>query len=175
MESRTDVPVLCSTVPDYKTQDRHSMSHIADKRNIITQRAVADSRSSVMFLDSDILVNLDTVDRLQKACESHDVCLAAYQPTWSEKPIVAVGSVAKHQLVSSYELDGDCAPIVAGGTGCTLLKGDALNIRFENYRDANTNVGGDDIGYMRNNEAGMRICALGKYHVTHLAAAAKLF
>ena len=76
-----DVPVLCSTVPDYEQRGRHSMSDIANKRNRITQRAVYDGKTSVLFLDSDILVNTDTVKRLMKGSETHDISLAAYQPT----------------------------------------------------------------------------------------------
>lgn len=178
VKSHIDIPVICSTVPNYEQTGRHSMSHIAEKRNIIAQTALNDSRSSVLFLDSDILVNTDTITRLLKGSEFYDITLAAYQPTWSTKPIIATGTVDDHELISSYQLEDqdDCAPILAGGTGCTLIRGEALKIPFENNLDVHTKTYGDDIGYMINaNKANMKICALAKYHVTHLAAAKNLF
>ena len=171
------VPLICSTVPDYTIDAgrRHSLVHVAAKRNVVRERARADARGAVLFLDSDVLLNADTIDRLQRACAAADVCAAAYHPAWSFEPVVAVGSAARPRLTSAYRLppgDGG-VPIVAAGMGCTLLRGDAaLRIPFAVGRDPTTGVEGEDIGYMqRANDAGLRIRALPQYHVTHLAAA----
>ena len=176
-----DTAVICSEVPDYDLREqRHQMSKIAQKRNAVIQRARHDGRSGVLFVDSDILVNRDTVSKLMTACDDEqDVCAAAYHPTWSADPVVAVGTPEEYALKSTYELGADsgqrCVPMVASGTGCTLFKAGSFDTPFENMEDPRTGIHGDDIGFMINaNKKGLRMCVLPAYHVTHLAASRSL-
>lgn len=155
---------------------RHNIVKIAEKRNFIVQRAKNNSRDGVLFIDSDILVNGDTITRLITACTDHgaDVCAAAYHPTWAASAMIAVGTQENPVLKSVYELDSKqhCVPMLASGAGCTLLKKSAFHIKFEDMKDKKTEVHGEDIGFMANaNKAGLCMRVLTAYHVTHLAAA----
>lgn len=177
----TSTDVICSEVPDYDLKRRrHQMSKIAQKRNAVVQRARDDGRSGVLFVDSDILLNRDTVRKLLAACDDgKDVCAAAYHPTWSADPVVAVGTPEEYALKSTYELGADsgqrCVPMVASGTGCTLFKASSFDVQFENMHDERTGIHGEDIGFMINaNKKGLRMCVLPSYHVTHLAASHNL-
>eukprot|EP01084_Bolivina_argentea_P288058 494355_1 len=173
-----NIMVKCSTIPDYNNEnnERHNFDMIALQRNIIIQDANKQKRDGVLFVDSDIILNSDTIHKLVEACTTQpfDVCIAAYHPRWSEEPVVAVGTDIDHKLISVYKLKGEiCHKIVGSGAGCILVTKSAFGIPFEEKEtiSESTKVIGEDVGWMINAyKANKSICAIPKYHVTHLGA-----
>ena len=147
--------VIIKTVPHYEIKKRHNMINICKKRNISLDYAKDNGYDYLFFIDSDIIVNINTLDILLKGCEEYkaDVCSVPYFVKWLG--YVATGiqnntrfdyiKVKKDSNTISYCPGG-------GGMGCTLIKSTVFHVPFsvEKIKLNCLVIIGEDIGFFMN-------------------------
>ena len=172
--------VIIETVPHYNIIDRHNQNALVKKRNISRNFALNNDYDYLFFIDSDIIINRDTLYKLVVGCKSPysaDICLIPYDVKWLNHSAIGIvdpktesGFNIKKVEYSMLEPEKyiDCA---IGGMGCTLLNRKALTIPFENIKlkNGDKDAFGEDIGYFVNAyKNGLSVKYLKNHIVKHL-------
>jgi len=130
----------------------------------------------LLFLDSDVLLGLDTLDRLLLAGESF--IGAPYMPRWSAHVVVGVtwGSIERFESISQflvnpqfYETEKEYFEVQYVGLGCALIRKEFFSVPFA-VTVSSGGVKGEDIGFCNNVRAhGGKLCILSRHQVEHIA------
>lgn len=139
--------------PAYQIVERHNMEALVQKRNYTLEYAKAHHYDYVLFLDADILIQPDTLDKLHTFLRTTgDVVLVPYKVRWLGYPAVGVFSSGSMKIIPVIESEEAYHQCYIGGMGCTLIKRTAFDILFENKRleDKTNYAYGEDIGFFVN-------------------------
>jgi hypothetical protein len=140
--------VLIKAVPHYDIIDRHNFDMITLKRNIAREYAINNNYDYLFFIDSDILINKNTLEILLNA--NCDICIIPYEVKWLGYTAVGIFSdkfeIKKIEYNDNKVTYEDC---VIGGFGCTLLNKEAMKIeiKFNALENNKYIIYGEDIGY----------------------------
>lgn len=147
--------VVVETVPYYEIRKRHNVENICKKRNLALQYAKNCDYDYLFFIDSDIIINTNTLELLLQGCEEYkaDVCSVPYQVKWLG--YTATG-VLKNGRFDYMKILKDSNNILylkgGGGTGCTLIKSTVFHIPFSiaKIKIRSLWITGEDIGFFIN-------------------------
>ena len=141
------------TVPHYNIVKRHNMQNVCNKRNIALNYAKENNFDYLFFIDSDIIVQKDTLEILLTGCEKYhaDVCSIPYAVKWLGYIVTGVQNGHYYNYITidcdesqevTYEKGGGCM-------GCTLIKSTVFHIPFnvQSLRIKGRIVTGEDIGF----------------------------
>lgn len=120
------------TIPYYEMfkeneSDRHNMTKIAEKRNLVLQNA--KDYDGVLFVDSDIIIDQQNAKELKEITNFADIVVGVYQTPWSS-PFCPVGKFNipfPHELLKLFDY---YPSIQCGGMGCTLISRKFIDIVF---------------------------------------------
>lgn len=157
-------------IPCYKIKERHNMSALVKQRNMIREYAQDSHYDNLLFLDSDIIINKDTLSRLLNT--PGDVALVPYKVKWLGYPAIGNYDSSENLIIEEVQPSTDqYKPCIIGGMGCTLLRQKALSIPFE-YKEIPSDlydVVGEDIGFFLNlHEAGLKANYVTNHSILHL-------
>jgi GT2 family glycosyltransferase len=166
-----DSNIIIKTIKHYSITERHNMKKIKTKRNIIRKYALLNGYDNLIFIDSDIVINNNTITKLLNS--DSDICIIPYNIKWLGN-IVAVGILKenKYEIKIIKENKEKYRRCNIGGMGCTLLNKKAMEIEFEvkKYSHDKKNFAyGEDIGYFLNaNKKGLKIKYLSGHKIKHM-------
>jgi hypothetical protein len=138
------------TVPDYEIRKRHNLWKIAEKRNLVRERARSEAWDALLFVDSDIVMSAGAIGDMFCCAQYADIVVAPYRIRWSNEFTVGVLDDGKLALRDARPLmEGARYPrILGGGLGCTLIQARALAVEIVPVQVASVpGLAGEDIGY----------------------------
>lgn len=146
--------IVIATIKHYAIENRHNIDMISTQRNITRHYASKHGYDYILFLDSDIIINHNTLSLMLKGCEISDICLVPYTVRWLGYPGVCTNNNHYELLQIEYDDMGvSYESCVAGGMGCTLIPSRVFNTTsFQNitvHIDGRT-IMGEDIGFFQN-------------------------
>lgn len=147
--------VIIKTVPYYEIKKRHNVENICKKRNICLDYAKNNGYDYLLFIDSDIIINENTLELLLQGCEKYnaDVCSVPYHVKWLGYTSIGVQKNDKFDFIKVLK-DSDNIIYLkgGGGTGCTLIKSTVFHIPFSiaKIKIRSVFVVGEDIGFFIN-------------------------
>lgn len=147
--------VIIIKVDHYEISGRYNLEKISEKRNICLKYAQVSNYDYVFFIDSDVLVQKNTLKILIQGCEKHqaDLCVVPYFIRGLKS--VAVGKfnhneiLLKPQSVSNQQESIKYKEGI-GGMGCALIKKSLFEIPFTVSTvktQGNWTIQGEDIGF----------------------------
>lgn len=157
-----NVQIDVQKVDAYEIEERHNMTAIANKRNIAIEAAKQNNDDFVLFVDSDVMLNLNTIEELVGAAQQgYDVAVAAYEVIWLGFPALGVQKADHFDILDlSDENSNYPQQVHIVGMGCSLISRKCFDIQFieksidnkENLFNwgADSGVQGEDIGFSLN-------------------------
>lgn len=117
--------IILQQVQHYEINKRHNFEHLTKKRQFIINYAKQHNYDYVFFVDSDIMIQPDTVDLLLNATVT--CCYCPISLHWSNEKLVGVAS---NELIDTKTLETNEKYIynIVGGFGCTLIHKNAFSI-----------------------------------------------
>ncbi len=167
--------IILKIIDHYPIVKHHNMKKIAYKRQLIIDYAKNNNFNYVFFIDSDIVINKNTLKLLLDA--NADVCYCPSVLRWHNLPIIGLKDNKGEYIADATEFKHKkYIDIIGGGMGCTLIKNTTFDIKFKVlkceifHRKENKKytVIGEDIGFFdecRKNKKIMR--ALLNHKIRH--------
>lgn len=126
---------VIKTVPHYEILARHNLDKISEQRNICMNYARKHKYDYLLFLDSDIIIQSNTLEILLEGCEKYgaDICVVPY--FIKGLGYNAIGKFTSSGMIKLKEIKNTETAIKykkgAGGMGCTLIKKSLFHIPFK--------------------------------------------
>jgi hypothetical protein len=136
------------TIPDYELEtSRHNYWRIAEKRKLVCKHGREGDYDAVLFVDSDVVVERETLADLFECSRHADIVVVPYKIRWSDGYTVGRLQGGKIELMDARELlrESKYPRIHGGSMGCTLIHARALDVPFYPMRLGI--VTGEDIGF----------------------------
>jgi hypothetical protein len=135
-------------MPTYKIDGRHNWDMLVITFNKILEKAKTDNFDGLLLIESDIIINLDTIKLLLDNINKTHLCLAYYEMKWSKYPIILTKSLFP-KLKDARDFNKTIS-IYGHGVGCVLICKDVINdnkiaFKFEKL----FGVIGQDIGFYK--------------------------
>ncbi|CAH9055509.1 hypothetical protein PSECIP111951_01255 [Pseudoalteromonas holothuriae] len=129
-ESTLSIKIEC--VDSYEIYARHNLAAIAKKRNFAMKKAVANNDDYVLFIDSDILLNSNSIYNLLRAADlGHDITVSAYEVVWLGYPAICTLKNGELNIVDLSDKKNNVAqPVQIVGMGCSLISKSCFSISF---------------------------------------------
>ncbi|MCF2858435.1 hypothetical protein L1286_13185 [Pseudoalteromonas sp. SMS1] len=132
LKNTSAYPIKIECVDPYEISSRHNLAAIAMKRNLALKKALVNNDDYVLFVDSDILVNPNTIfDLLSAAYLGHDITISAYEVVWLGYPAICTIQDGKIGILDlSNKNENIAQPVQIVGMGCSLISKTCFNIPF---------------------------------------------
>jgi len=143
------------TVPHYEIHRRHNLERLAEKMNIAVEYFKLSNHDTMMIVESDILLNPDTVTKHQAALKTHDVVLSYYDVPWAGKPVICSSFLGVPYMTSKVPAGG--STVYGSGTGACSIKRKVLERVPFTVKDV-FNIKGQDVGFFLG-------CAINRFKV----------
>jgi hypothetical protein len=126
------IPIEMKQVEAYEISSRHNLAAIANKRNLALAKAKENGDDNVLFIDSDILLNRNTIcDLLESAQLGYDIVVSAYEVVWLGYPAICIEKDGKLNVIDLSNKDNNFArQVQIVGMGCCLIGKSCFNIPF---------------------------------------------
>ena len=141
---------IIKTIKNYSILGRYNMDKICEKRNIAKNHAKENNYDYLWFIDSDVIVNENSLEVMIKGCEQYnaDVCtIPGFIKNWNHVAIGVFENNSYQIRTASQDTKQGIKYKEGGGwMGCTLIKNTVFHIPFiiVNYN----NVIAEDRGFM---------------------------
>ena len=148
-----DEDVTVKIFDNYEIEEdkRHNMNEVSKAFNYIKNYASEKNYDSVIIIESDILVNENSISKLLDSQKNSHVSLFPFETPWAGYPVVMSDSLVP-ELVDSRSLknknkSGDI-PILGHGTGCMIMNKQVIDDENINF-DTGTygKIKGQDVGF----------------------------
>jgi len=153
------------TIDNYQINKRHNFDKMSYIFNIIKEEA--RNYDALMYLESDILINRDSIKKLVDSLKFSHVSLFPFETPWAGYPVIVKDDIF-YKIENSRNLKKD-QYILGHGTGCMLLNKQVIedkNIKFDKKEIFGIN--GQDVGFFDNlNKHGYKTWLVNE-ELTHL-------
>ncbi len=130
----------------YDIKGRHNWDMLVITFNKLLEKARNENFDGLLLIESDIIVNEETIKLLIDNTKEAHLVLAYYNMKWSSSPIILThGLIPKLENATKYK---ENKIILGHGVGCVLINKDVFNdkkIKFE-FKEI-FNIKGQDIGF----------------------------
>jgi hypothetical protein len=135
-------------MPTYKIYGRHNWDMLVTTFNKILEKARTDNFDGLLLIESDIIINIDTIKLLLDNINKTHLCLAYYEMKWSKYPIILTKSLFP-KLKDARDFNKNIE-IYGHGVGCLLICKDVINDKKIEFKfDDLFGVMGQDIGFYK--------------------------
>jgi hypothetical protein len=112
-------------MPTYEIKDRHNWDNLVMTFNKILEKARNENFDGLILIESDIIVNKETIKLLIDNIQEAHLVTAYYNMTWSNYPVVVINKlIPKLDNAMKYK---ENQIILGNGVGCILINKDVLN------------------------------------------------
>lgn len=137
----TGVRVL--TMENYNIKKRHNFDKMAITFNILAEEA--KNHDALFILESDIILNKDTMLLLYERLYTCHVSLAYFNVPWCGYPVILVPGVIPH-LKNADTMPGKDSVILGHGTGAIMIRSEVFkDCKFSNKKYFG--IEGQDVGF----------------------------
>ena len=142
-------------VPHYDIVGRHNLDKLANKMNIAVEYFKSTRHETMMIVESDILLNNDTIAKHQEAIKKYDVVLSYYDVPWARKPVICSSFLGIPYITSKVPTGG--AIVYGSGTGAVTIRRKVLMKVSFSVHDI-LGIKGQDVGFFLG-------CAMNRFKV----------
>lgn len=134
---------------DYFIEERHNLKMVSETFNYIKNYSYENNYDTLIFVESDIFVQKDTIQVLLEKIKHSHVVLFPFETPWAKYPIVLEdGLFYNFENARNYRKD-KC--ILGHGTGCMAINKQVMsdkNVKFDHI--GFKGIFGQDVGFFQN-------------------------
>ena len=108
------------TLPDYEIAERHNWEMMCHTFNILKMCFDMSDFDVMTIVESDIILNKDTLSKHYRSVHQYDVVLSYYDVPWAGEPVIVKGDFPFTFVSKTVKEPGE--RVLGSGTGCTTLK-----------------------------------------------------